>query len=240
MKLIVRDDGISCITVDSEHYMLISTKLRKESFVVYDTQDKEFGIDIKKCIDILKLGKPKDFIMISDNDNKLYFNLGQRAETSKIDTTDFSDPNIPKIEFRNYAIIEKSMIEPTINYCKKDVNVNIFFDMNEFGIRLYAVDDIDKLDYPISKSKILEYYYKDKSLSRYDGGYLSMILRYLPDKNIKISTVGNNYPIKIGYSNSDMEGFTLLAPTIENDCDPVDIPPELNQDDYEDKDDNLW
>jgi hypothetical protein len=242
LKLCVKEDGISYIVVDQAHIMINSSRLRKEAFVYYAPEEiDEFGIDISKCIQVLKLGKSKNHVTITDDDNKLYFDFGIKTECSKIDVTEFQNPKTPTIDFINYAIVEKSMIEPVINHCKKNLGDYFLLDMNEFGIRIYSSNGIEKLDYPISKSKILEYFYKGPSTTMYSLEYFSMILKYLPDKNIKISmALGNSCPIKIEYDNADMEGLTLLAPRIEDDDDIISSLPELKHEDYNPNNDDIW
>ncbi len=120
IKLVFKEDGIHSIICDPANYELIKIRIPHMAMEEYKLEETlEIGIDVKdKLGPFLRLFKKDDMVNISyDSDtHRLIFQVGNLVrKMGLIDTTEMTDPKIPKCELNNKFTINSKLFYNCFN-----------------------------------------------------------------------------------------------------------------------------
>ncbi len=219
-KFNIKEDGISLRAVDPAHVAMIDLSLKSSAFDSYKATESEFGIDITKMIDVLKLAKPNDIISITHDEekNKLILKIANITRSmALVDTTGMVEPKVPNLSLPAKVVISTVELIQGIR-ASEAVSDHITLSTTPDGFELESEGDTDAVNLKLTKDLLTELKCKENVKSLFSLDYFSNMIKSAANEKTVTMNLGTDFPVKIEFNiaNDNGEVHYLLAPRIES------------------------
>ncbi|OYT35415.1 MAG: hypothetical protein B6U87_00360 [Candidatus Aenigmarchaeota archaeon ex4484_52] len=228
-KLKFTKDGLNIKETDPTMISMIDFNFGKENFEKYDIADEqEIPISFSQLNLILKRMSANDKLFIKNEKDKNYLELTINKENSKkfsIPVLDLEDKKLPDINLEFKAIIEinKTILTESILDAVV-IGETLVFAADKNKLSFFCSEDMNKLEIDLDKKdkNVFSFEFKEDKLdtikSKYSLEYLKKIEKAGKISDIVKLELGNDYPIRITYSNKEknISISYVLAPRVED------------------------
>ncbi len=218
-KLEFETEGLRVRAIDSARIAMVDLFVPKESFELYDVQEKiEVSVELDKIKNVIKLASGADNINMTITGNKIKFVLGSLTKTISTLDTFVNSPKLPSVDPKNFAVMKKSEMDRVLR-AANDVRDSIRFSLTDKRFEASSQSDSEEVDLILEQDKLVELKVQESASSSYPLDYLTKIIKAVAfSENLKIA-FNNDYPLVIEFSFPEKEATKkarfLLAPRIE-------------------------
>lgn len=218
----IKKDSIELIAADRAMVAVVDFKIKSSAFEEFAC-DKETSITLNllNLLTVLKRSGMEDRLKmeLNENENRLEITLeGKSVRKFAIPLLEMAQEEIPSVsqfDFSASADIRGDVIDQGVN----DADIiadSIVFQFSENGLKMFTEGDSSKTELNLEKGNAFLLNLNVKSLvkSRYPLDYLKKMLKGLKiSENVRIH-LGNDYPMKMEFSDKDVSMTFILAPRV--------------------------
>ena len=220
VKMSIHPDSIGLKAMDPAHVAMLDVSVSSKAFVSFSADEGEIGLDLEKVKSVLKLAGPNDTIVLDHDPDqgRLTMKIGNiTRRMSLVDTSNMSDPHVPKIDFKTEVDLSVDQLQKGIR-ASDTISDHIAFEVSQEGFTLSCDGDTDYVSLKIPASELNGLTAEEKVRSMYPLNYLSNITKVIPAGTVVKMKLGSDYPVMMEFSLADGEAQVvyLLAPRIEN------------------------
>jgi proliferating cell nuclear antigen len=225
IKISCNTDGIELKLVDPAHVAMVKINIPINAFVRYELPNGplEFGIDVIKILDVLKI-KAGTTVTMDFDKSKLVGGL--TIKTGKItkgllpdDISGMRKPKFPKLDLPTITELKTEDMTDSIKLMEQ-ITDHVQILVNDDGITMTAKGETSQGEYKIEKTDCtLNHAPGIEVKSLYSLDYLKSMIKTITTIKTKdiILNMGDDYPMKIDGIAGPIQYSFLLAPRIEND-----------------------
>jgi proliferating cell nuclear antigen len=220
-RIRVSPEGIAVKAVDPANVAMVSFDLNAAAFEEFTAEEGEIGLDLSRITDILGIAERSDTIKmkIDEQSRKLSVQFGGIAYTlSLLDpSTIRAEPRIPQLELpAEVALNGKELLRAIKAAEKISDHISLGVDGEKFFME--AEGDTDRMRQEMGREDLINIK-PGSTRSLFSLDYLSDIAKPASKANEVTLQLGNDFPVKIGFSIAGGNGKIsyLLAPRIEAD-----------------------
>jgi proliferating cell nuclear antigen len=206
--------------VDPAHVAMIDLSLKSSAFENFKASETELGVDISKMLDVLKLAKPSDLILINHDEekNKLILKIANITRSmSLVDTTGMVEPKVPNLSLPVKVVVSTQELTQGIR-ASEAVSDHISLSATPDGFELSSEGDTDAVNLQLPKDLLDELECKENVKSLFSLDYFSNMVKSAQSSQAITMNLGTDFPVKIEFSLANDNGSVnyLLAPRIES------------------------
>lgn len=226
-------DGWRILAVDPAHVAMVDLTLTDllDSFERVrgtDTlrpieEDVEFGIDLTKMKEVLRLVKKDDTVHIivdlpdAEDKDRITVEIGRTTRTMlAIDTADMADPKVPTLNLPAQLTVAAEDLLGAVKACES-ISDHVRLTVTREGLNVAAEGDTDKvsLDFQNGEQCAIEYVQGEegKATSLFPLDYLTSFVKAAKAEWL-VLRLGTDYPVRVEWEGAT-KGTYLLAPRIE-------------------------
>lgn len=220
-KIRLAKDGISLKAVDPAHVAMVELTLGKGAFDEYKADEGEFGVDLEKLKDILKLAGTDDEVVLKldTTNNKLEVHIGNLTRRmGLVDVSGMTDPKVPKLELPATITLSVDELERGIR-ASEAVSDHVALSATPEAFELSAEGDTDSVDLRLEKGMLGALKCTDKVKSLFSLDYFANMVKAAKGTPGLTIHLGSDYPVRLEFEIAKGNGRVtyLLAPRIESD-----------------------
>jgi proliferating cell nuclear antigen len=220
VKVRFAKDGLSLKAVDPAHVAMVELTLGKGAFDEYKGDEGEFGADLEKLKDILKLASSDDEVQLKldTTNNKLEVRIGNLTRRmSLVDVSGMTDPKVPKLELPAMVTLSVSELERGIK-ASEAVSDHVALSTTPEAFELSAEGDTDTVNLRLEKAMLGALKSQDKVRSLFSLDYFSNMVKAAKSSHSLTIHLGSDYPVRLEFEIAKGNGRVtyLLAPRIES------------------------
>lgn len=221
----IKKDSIELVAADRAMVAVVDFKIKSSAFDEFECKKEgSITLNLLNLLTILKRAGIEDRLKmeLNESENRLEITLeGKSVRKFAIPLLEVSQEEIPPVsqfEFLASADVRGDVIEQGVN----DADIiadSIVFELSDNKLRMVAEGDSSKAELNLEKGNafLINLDVKKNVKSRYPLDYLKKILKGLKiSENVKIQ-LGNDYPMKIDFSDKDVSMTFILAPRVSED-----------------------
>lgn len=219
-KIKVTKDGIGLKAVDPAHVAMVELTLGKGAFDEFKADEGEFGVDLEKLKDILKLAGTDDEVILKldTTNNRLEVRIGNLTRRmSLVDTSGMTDPKVPKLELPATITLAVGELERGIR-ASEAVSDHVALNATPEAFELSAEGDTDSVNLRLEKSMLGALKVTDKAKSLFSLDYFANMVKAAKGSQALTIHLGSDYPVRMEFEIAKGNGRVtyLLAPRIES------------------------
>ena len=206
--------------MDPAHVAMIDLSIKSSAFENFKASDTELGVDISKMLDVLKLAKPSDLILINHDEekNKLILKIANITRSmSLVDTTGMVEPKVPNLSLPVKVVVSTQELTQGIR-ASESVSDHISLSATPDGFELSSEGDTDAVNLQLPRDLLDELECKENVKSLFSLDYFSNMIKSAQNSQAITMNLGTDFPVKIEFSLANDNGSVnyLLAPRIES------------------------
>jgi proliferating cell nuclear antigen len=219
-KIRVAKDGLSLKAVDPAHVAMVELTLGKGAFDDFNGDEGEFGVDLEKLKEILKLAGSDDDVnmKLDTTNNKLEVRIGNLTRRmSLVDVSGMTDPKVPKLELPATITLSVVELERGIR-AAESVSDHVALSATPEEFELTAEGDTDTVSLHLEKTMLGALTCKDKARSLFSLDYFANMVKAARSSPSLTIHLGSDYPVRVEFEIAKGNGRVtyLLAPRIES------------------------
>lgn len=219
-KLTFVNHGLVVSVVDPSHVAMTTVSLKKEAFQTYDAgENTEFGIDVHKVKELLKLGTSDEVITMKwKPDGYLIFNIGRITRKMKpIDPDALNTPKAPEISHSNHFTMNTADLKRGIK-AASDITEYVELRSGPAFVQILGIGDVDDVTMTIPKDECKAYDVTEAKKSGFTIDYLQDVVKAIPSETVSVA-MDDDFPVRFTFTIADGKGdvVTMIAPRIEGD-----------------------
>jgi proliferating cell nuclear antigen len=219
-KIRVTKEGVSLKAVDPAHVAMVDLTLGKGAFDDFKADEGEFGVDLEKLKDILKLAGVDDevHLKLDTTNNKLEVRIGNLTRRmSLVDVSGMTDPKVPKLELPATITLSVGELERGIR-ASEAVSDHVALSATPEEFELTAEGDTDTVSLRLEKTMLGALKVKDKARSLFSLDYFANMVKAAKGSPSLTIHLGSDYPVRLEFEIAKGNGHVtyLLAPRIES------------------------
>ncbi|MDK2892650.1 DNA polymerase sliding clamp [Methanohalophilus sp.] len=214
-------EGIAARAVDPANVAMVSFELEADAFEEFTAEDGEIGLDLSRLTDILGVAEKSDQIkmQINEESRKLAIQIGGISYTlSLLDpSTIRAEPRIPQLELPTEVALNGKELMKAVKAAEK-ISDHISLGIEGETFFMEAEGDTDRMRQEMGRKELISIR-PGSTRSLFSLDYLSDIVKPASKASEVTLQLGNDFPVKIGFSIAGGKGKIeyLLAPRIESD-----------------------
>jgi len=214
-KIVHTEKGLEVACVDTAHVAMAGFTIPESDLEGFEAEDtEEFGLDLKKMQSILKLTSSDDKIQVIIGD-KMTFKFGNITRTTALlDASTLGAPRIPPIDAPVTIKMGVDVLQTALKGVQ-DIGEAIQFKVADKTFSMIAEDDTNSSEFTAKDgdgASISE----GNADSTFPPDYVANAIKSLPSTYVADILLGEDYPIRIDFTDGKVEGFYLIAPRIDS------------------------
>jgi proliferating cell nuclear antigen len=219
-KLAITPDGVGIKAVDPAHVAMVDLQLRRSAFDEYKADPMEFGLDMDKFREVLKLAGPEDPVDLEydTEHHRLILRIGNLVRRmSLVDVSGMADPKVPRLDLPAHVTVPASELEKGIR-ASEAVSDHVALIVNPDSFELRAEGDTDTVNLTLPKSFLPELKTSEKVRSLFSLDYFTNMIKAAKGSEGVSLNLGNDFPVRLEFDIAGGNGHVtyLLAPRIES------------------------
>ena len=219
-KIKVTKDGLGLKAVDPAHVAMVDLTIGKGAFDEFKGDEGEFGVDLEKLKDVLKLAGPDDevHLKLDEKNNRLVVKIGNLTRRmSVVDVSNVTDPKVPKLELPAKITLSVGELDRGIK-ASEAISDHVALVATPEEFELVAEGDTDSVDLKLEKRMLGALEVKDKVRSLFSLDYFANMVKAAKSSQSLTIHLGSDYPVRLEFDIAKGNGHVtyLLAPRIEN------------------------
>lgn len=219
VRLVSLPSGLRAKAVDPAQVAMVEFQIGKAAFTDYQATEAEYGVDLDKLKDILKLVRDDDELRVHFDADKHQLvwrmhNLVRRMRL--VDTATMGDPKVPNLDLPNLVQVPAIELQRGLK-AGEAVSDHVRISTRGQTFHVTATGDTDETNLALGKDDVAKLQASEDHASAFSLDYLSgMVNVAKPDVDIELQ-FGTDYPMKVKFPLADGHGEArfLLAPRIE-------------------------
>ncbi len=231
-KVVADKDGWHVRAVDPAHVAMVELHLtdlidgfeRVRSTNALERIDGpvEFGIDLTKMQEVLRLAKKDDVVKLdidlpdAQDKDRITVQVGRTTRTmNALDTADMADPKLPALNLNAKLTVATQDLSEAVKACES-ISDHIRLTATHDGLNVAAEGDTDK----VSLDLVAEVEYvqgeEGQASSLFPLDYFASFVKAARTAKVErlVMQLGTDYPIRVGWDGAT-KGTYLCAPRIE-------------------------
>ena len=213
-KVTMDAEGMSIIAVDAAHVSMVGLRIPATSLRGWEPDTDQIGMNIATLTSIVRL-MDADTVDVTVEGGFITFEFGHLTRrTAQLDPSVMATPKIPGLKMgteikgpaKNLADAIRSM-----GSVDSDA-ISIAVNGTGFGIGTYTLTDelkFEDADGPVFKVS------GPPAVSLYPKEYIMDGFKAIPSSTTVTMSLDTDYPIRIDFTDGEMDGFFLIAPRVE-------------------------
>ncbi len=230
-KVTANENGWYVVAVDPAHVAMVDLHLadladsfeRRDGIPERIEGDIDFGIDLTKLKEILRLARKDDVVRVildlpdAEDKDRITVEIGRTTRTMPaLDTADMANPRVPALDLPAKLTVAANDLLEALK-AAESVSDYVRLTATADGLNICAEGDVDKvsMDFRHGEQCDVEYVRGDegKATSLFPLDYVSAFVKAAKAGPL-IVQLGTDYPIRVDWDGAT-KGMWLLAPRIE-------------------------
>jgi len=213
-KVVHTEKGLEVACVDTAHVAMAGFTIPESDLGGFEAGDtEEFGLNLKKMQSMLKLAGSDEMIEVIVGD-RMTFKFGNITRTTALlDTSLMGAPKIPPLEAPVVVKMGVDVLQTALKGVQ-DIGDTIQFKVADKTFLMIAEDDTNSSEFT-AKDGDGASMSEGTADSTFPSDYVANAIKSLPSSYVADIHLGEDYPMRIDFTDGKVEGFYLIAPRID-------------------------
>ncbi len=227
VRVHVTRDGWHVLAVDPAHVAMVDLRVdridgseRRDDVLGRIEGEVEFGLDLTKMKEVLRLAKKDDTVHIvvdlpdAEDKDRITVEVGHATRTiATIDTADLADPRVPALNLpAKVTMAAEDLLEAM--KALESVTDHVRLSVTRDGLTVLGEGDVDKVSLDFRHGEQCEVEMTgDRHTSLFPLDYFQAFLKVVKAEQL-VLRLGTDYPVRADWDGAT-KGTYLLAPRIE-------------------------